>query len=303
MIRYLKREQLDETLWNDCIEKAVNHRIYGYAWYLDLVCETWDALVEDDYAAVFPLPYRKKCGVRYLYQPDFTQQLGLFSRVAITPGKTDSFLASIPGKFRFAEIFLNSDSFPGRYPTTVRNNYELDLSVGYDQIIRNYSTNLARNLRKREDTRLHVSPHPDIDMLISIFRSNRGETLSRWNDQTYQRLSRLIHSLEHRGQARAWGGYNETNELIAGAVFFFDHKHAILIFSALTPEGKDSGAMPLLIDHLIREFAGTPLILDFEGSMDPGLARFYGSFGADIRQYWFWKMNRLPSPLRWLRSS
>ncbi|MFO7723491.1 MAG: GNAT family N-acetyltransferase, partial [Bacteroidales bacterium] len=195
----------------------------------------------------------------------------------------------------------NSDSFPAFGHATARNNFELDLSVGYDQIVRHYASNLVRNLRKSEDAALQVSPHPDINMIISIFRANRGATLPRWNDQTYQRLRRLYHSLEHRGQARAWGIYNATNELVAGAVFFFDLKHAIMIFSGITPDGRETGAMPRLIDHVIKEFASTPLILDFEGSMDPGLARFYGSFGAEIRQYWFWKMNRLPIPFKWMR--
>ena len=40
---------------------------------------TWDALVEDDYVSVMPLPYRKKMGVTYIFPPTMTQQLGVFS--------------------------------------------------------------------------------------------------------------------------------------------------------------------------------------------------------------------------------
>ncbi len=39
----------------------------------------WDALVLDDYQAVMPLTWRSKFGIRYLYQPAFTQQTGIFS--------------------------------------------------------------------------------------------------------------------------------------------------------------------------------------------------------------------------------
>jgi hypothetical protein len=300
MIRHLTREQIDDARWDACIEEAVNHRIYGYSWYLDLVCESWDGLIEDDYSAVFPLPFRKKYGIRYLFQPDFTQQLGLFCRDEPPPAMVDSFLDAIPKRFWFAEICLNSSAFPAQHQATARNNYELNLEAPYPELSVHYSSNLQRNIRRGIKSGLQVSPHPDTGAIIRMFRENRGATLHRWNERTYQRLSRLFHTLEHRGQARAWGTYSSNNNLVAGALFFFDRKYAVMVFSGLTPEGKESGAMPFLLDHVIREFASTPLILDFEGSMDPGLARFYASFGADIRQYWFLKMNRLPVPLKWL---
>jgi len=43
------------------------------------VAENWDALVEDDYTAVMPLPWKKKYSFRYVYQPLNCQQLGIFT--------------------------------------------------------------------------------------------------------------------------------------------------------------------------------------------------------------------------------
>src|SRR5579864_8810325 len=101
MIRYLKRPDIDTGRWDGCIHQAGNSLIYGYHYYLDhMAAGQWDALVLDDYEAVMPLPWRRKFGIRYLYQPAFTQQLGIFSK---TPIPVDSFLAEAKRHFRFAE--------------------------------------------------------------------------------------------------------------------------------------------------------------------------------------------------------
>jgi hypothetical protein len=63
----------------NAIARSFNGIVYAYSWYLDIVSPGWDALVKDDYKSVMPLTWRKKYGIKYLYQPFFTQQLGVFS--------------------------------------------------------------------------------------------------------------------------------------------------------------------------------------------------------------------------------
>ena len=50
-------------------------------------------------------------------------------------------------------------------------------------------------------------------------------------------------------------------------------------------KGKANGAATFLIAELIASHAGKNLLLDFEGSMDEGVARFYKSFGAIEEHY------------------
>ena len=64
MIKYLKQSEIDYELWDECVAKSINSYIYGHSWYLDIVAGEWDALVEDDYKSVFPLPYRIKYGIK-----------------------------------------------------------------------------------------------------------------------------------------------------------------------------------------------------------------------------------------------
>jgi len=59
MIDYLLHSDIDKMKWDACIQKAFNGNIYALSWYLDVVHEGWEALVEDDYVRVMPLTGNK----------------------------------------------------------------------------------------------------------------------------------------------------------------------------------------------------------------------------------------------------
>src|ERR1700722_8552724 len=129
-IRYLKRKDIDTARWDQCINGSPNGLIYGFHYYLDhMAAGQWDALVLDDYAAVMPPPGPRKPGIRFLYQPAFTQQTGIFSHEALTPDVIQAFLAASARHFRFAEIFLNhGNPLPSLRPQV---NYILRLDAPY----------------------------------------------------------------------------------------------------------------------------------------------------------------------------
>ena len=136
MISYIERKQIDDVKWNACIDKAFNGNLYGYSWFLDIVGVEWDALVENDYERVFPLVFKKKFGVYYIYQPFFTQQLGLFSTIRLDPAALSLFIRAIPAKFKQAEINLNTlNKADGvEFSLVPQLNHELDLIHSYEKI-------------------------------------------------------------------------------------------------------------------------------------------------------------------------
>src|SRR3954466_15915014 len=105
-ISYVLRKNIDQEKWNNCIKQAGNGLIYAYSDYLDQMAGDWDGLVYGEYEAVMPLPWRKKYGIYYLYQPFLPAQLGLFGNT-IGPHLLSGFLKAIPEKFRLWEFSLN----------------------------------------------------------------------------------------------------------------------------------------------------------------------------------------------------
>ncbi len=296
MIKYISHKDIERNKWDACIDEAFNGMVYARSWWLDLLAPGWDGLVDNDYESVLPLVNGRKWGIHYLYQPFFTQQLGVFSKKVLSEQLVNEFIKAIPGKFRFAEINLNTFN---KYTGTEADismwlTHELDLIKPYESIAKGYASNLKRNLKKADSNKLTLVKNSKPEEIIRIFRENRGREITHLKEEHYAMLTRLIYAAIYKGLASTYGVFSPMNELCAGAIFMRSKKKAIFLFSGLSGMGKDLQAMPWLIDQFIQEHSQKHLTLDFEGSNDPNLARFYKGFGAKEITYPHLRINRLP---------
>lgn len=304
MIRYLTHSEINFTRWNDCLSNTAAGNIYGFSWYLDVICDgIWDGLVEDDYLSVMPLPLRKKYGQQYLYPPFFAQQTGIYSRKVTEENTGIEFLNAIPEKFRFIELNLNigHTGIPGSFEKIPRPDYMLDLNRNYEEIRKGYSDHHERNLKKSLQNDLTLFPSADASDIIAMFRKHRGQQVANLREGDYQRFERLLRAVADNASCRIWSVSDRNGIPCAGAVFFESGSKAYFIFSALTPGGRENGAMYFLIDSYIREMAGRIAALDYEGSADEGIARYYRGFGALEFIYLHIRRNRLPAPWKWFK--
>lgn len=295
MIRFLKHEMIDKARWDYSIGIAINGNLCAYSWYLDIVSPGWCALIEDDYEMVFPLTVSSKAGFKYIMQPYFTQQLGIYYRSETSENKLIEFLSSIPSFYKYIDINLNtSNAIQASNDVSEMTNLELDLISEYREIASGYQNNLQRNLKKAVQHKLTITKHVRPEEIISLFRANKGMELKHLNDNQYKIIQRIAYESLHKGIGEIWGAFDEFNQLVASILWVSSHQKAIFLFSALSESGKKMNAMPWLIDSFIRQNAGKPLTLDFEGSNDDGLARFYSSFGAKKVIYLRYTRNSLP---------
>ena len=79
MIEYLSGKEINREKWDMCVCSVPGCKPYAYSWYLDIMAPGWEALVDDDYDSVFPVPAFRKYGFYYIATPVFLQQLGIFS--------------------------------------------------------------------------------------------------------------------------------------------------------------------------------------------------------------------------------
>ncbi len=303
MIRYLTYSEVDKAKWDDCIRLSFNGNIYAYSWYLDIFAEGWAALIENDYTAVMPLTARKKWGFNYLFQPFFIQQLGVFSTDKLSPDKVNQFIQHIPNKYRYIEINLNTFNTCNLADFEITNflTHELDLISTHEAIFRNYSENTKRNVRKAVDAGLRVDYNVSPEKIIELFRNNRGRGISSYSENDYVNLLRLIKMCMQFKVGLSIGVLDEKNELCAGAFFVEQNNKVIFLFSGSNEKAKSTGAMAFLIDDFIKNNAQRNLTLDFEGSNDKNLARFYKSFGSKECVYLHVRKNNLPKLIRWLK--
>jgi len=295
LIVYLKHNEINKLKWDDCIIKSFNGNAYAYSWYLDIVHEGWDALVDDDYQRVMPLTLRTKYGLTYFYQPFYTQQLGVFSTTILNPDIVEKFIANIPKHVKVIDVnFNNLNSLDiKKYQTIVNNNYLLDLITDYPKLAHAYSTNTKRNLKKANSNNLTFMKGIKPEEVIGLFRDNRGRDIHKWGDENYLILNRLMYTAIHKGMGFTCGVYSEHNELCSGAFFLKNKTHLTFLFSGSNEIARNLGATTYLIDTVIKNNSPSNRILDFEGSNNENLARYYKGFGAKKSTYTRLEINRL----------
>ena len=295
MIVHLKHNDINKTKWDDCISHSFNGNAYVKSWYLDLVHEDWEALIEDDYQRVMPLTLKTKYGITYFYQPFFTQQFGVFSKKILNSDIIDTFIDKIPKHIKLIDVNFNSfnNIINDKYNTIRNTNYLLDLISDYPKLKSKYSTNTKRNIKKSLKSNLSFIKNIKPENVINLFKNNKGKDITSWNDSNYAVIQRIMYTSIHKGIGFTCGVYTDYNEICAAAFFLVSNNHLIFLFSGANEIAKSNGAMPMLIDTIISENSGTPLILDFEGSNNANLARFYRGFGAQKTSYTGLKINRL----------
>lgn len=302
-IEYQKQKDINLKKWDTCISKSINGIVYAYSWYLDIVSPGWDALVYGDYETVMPLTHNSKYSINYLYQPFFTQQLGIFSSNKIDDSLIQAFLNAIPLKYRFIEINLNKfnnvenlDGFVIRKNIT----YELDLIDNYENIFRKYNKNNIRNIRKAIQNKVTITKDISVNEVFELIQDSSKIPGIKKNHTSI--LHQLIAKALHYNAGHLYGAYNDKNNLCAVGFFVYANNKACFILSVTNDEGKEQGAMFLLIDEFIKDFSNRNIILDFEGSNVESIARFYKGFGANPFNYSSIRTNRLPFPFKLLKN-
>lgn len=299
-ISYIKHREIDDEKWTRCIENAANSRIYANNWHLDRTAVIWDALILADYEFVMPLPIRSKFGIPYIYQPLFCQQLGIFPQP--TNEIAELFYNALFKKYKYCDIHINSQNpallSKSKINFFPRVNYLLDLQYNYKSLAKSYSTNTKRNITKAAGNNFQFITGIQLEEYIEFRLQNLPDKFPK---KEINKLKSTISNGQFKGIGEIYGVYSPENELCA-AVYFCKWKNRVIYLNAVTNKtGKELGAMYFLVDSFLKENAERDLILDFEGSMVPGVARFYSGFGAITETYYQLKFNRLPLLFRWLK--
>lgn len=304
MIKYLEQHYIDQRKYNDCVRQDKSALFYAYSWYIGAVCDRWDLLVLNDYDAVWPVPVRFKWGIKYCYQPVAIQQLGIYSKRPLTVEESELFMEAFYATFRYADISLNEGQFEAFDLPAIsmqeQPNYVLNLNRPYQDIYEDYSTNLKRNLRKSEKEGLQLFDSDGPDDILELFKSYKAREL-KLQDNFFRDFKKVLYKCIHMGIASVYTVYGGPNTLLAGAFFVKHQGRAVFLFSAVSPYGRTVKAMPFLINEFIIYNSQKMDLLDFEGSKQEGLARFYKSFGAENRPYPSLQLNRLPKIISWLK--
>jgi len=274
----IEHRDIDIGRYDECIRRSEAGTVYAMSWYLDIVSPDWSLIMAKDYDFVMPLPIKTKFGIKYIIQPYFCQQLGVFAKTNLNEEVFDSFMKALP--YKYTNIQLNTSNKIRPNAKKLRPNYVLKLGRDIEEIQSSCKKNCIRNIKKAKTFEQRIE-ETDAEAYIKFISKNASDIL---NMEMLQLLNELIdRSLENNaGKVLTvmCGG------LVVAAVFIVFFKSKIYYLTPVSsPEGKQMQSMSLLIYHLIEKYCQKFEYLDFEGSAIKGVANFYAGFGAVPEYY------------------
>jgi hypothetical protein len=298
MIAYFKNNEIDREQWDSCIKKTSGVKPYAYSWYLDIMAPGWQALVDDDYESVFPIPGFKRFGIQYVSTPVFLQQLGAFSPDKLTSDVVYEFIDYIPDCFKLIDLCIKQKINTDGYKVTEKTNFEIDLSKPYETIYGNFSNDCRRNIessiRKNPELVTDILPNE----LVDLFIQNKGKIIHGIKDRDYQRLKKLMDFCIINKKGRLIGVREAGKKLIFGIFLVEVYGNKTILFTVNTPVSRQKRMGYFVINELIKNNSLTRAVLDFAGSSIPSIASFVESFGGERIPYYRIYRNSLIWPIR-----
>tara|TARA_B110000091_G_scaffold213211_1_gene261930 strand:+ start:1326 stop:2189 length:864 start_codon:yes stop_codon:yes gene_type:complete len=285
MIHRIERKDLDVEKYDACIATSVQSRVYAFSWYLDIVTENWEVLVLNDYEVVMPLPWKQKYFLKYITQPFFCQQLGIFSKESIAVKLQEKMIKNIPKKFIKTSINFNSDNFLTAKMKS-KNNSLLKIEEGYADNYNKFNNNRKRALKKASSAGLSFEENIAAKEFYNFYLLNDKNYLTHLSMKSV-----LQNILKLKTSVVKCYGIKRNTDLIAGVLLLVDSKRITYLIPVSSALGKKNGAATLLVAQIIKKYRHSNQILDFEGSMIPGVAKFYESFGAEKEHYYTFSKN------------
>ncbi|TVR89297.1 MAG: GNAT family N-acetyltransferase [Saprospirales bacterium] len=300
MIKLVQRSNLNLEAYNRVVTGCSSGLPYAESWFLDaLVGGNWKVLVSGDFEAVMPVPVKRSARhffKRIIAQPIMCQQLGVYG-FSEAPHTGFSDLYQQLYNMRPFGYSFNFHEEPPEAPPGLNlvkmPNYVIPLNKPHMELYDGYSTNLRRNLRKAQKAGLRFVFSRDEKLAGDLIRlkNGAGRPVGQWfklGSRKPVKYGKPALRLMEAAIEREKGFFAKVfldRELLSIAFFVKTSTRLVYLIAATQPGGKALGAGHFLVDGVIKKYAGRRVVLDFEGSKVPGIARFFKMFGSVEQPY------------------
>lgn len=291
------RRGISEERWSALVGASQDYAVFCNTWFLDAVSEgRWQALIWGDYEAAVPFIYVSKAGLLIALAPLWAMYLGPLGH-SLNAAASESLKKILHRRFGVYSLPMGASHTLFR-ATEVRPTYVLDLSAYSEP-----GSHHRRHVQKAKKNQLHFIDLLESQVFAEFFWEHRGRLAPGFKDYHQKYLLKLTDEAMKRECGLCCGAASQTGELQAAAFLIRNGTTAYYLDGTSDESGRASGAMFWLIHQaaFLLQAQGVHH-LDFCGSRNQGVARFYKGFGAELRHYplltggWLWFL--LPGKLR-----
>lgn len=293
-IKYLKNNEINLIRWDNCINNAINGNIFAYSWYLNILCEDWEALVLGDYEYVMPILHKITYKRSIIFSSKLGNRLGIFSNKLLTEEIVDTFIKNLPKKYSRIHILLNKfNKLTGKAATTQKT-YEIDLIQSHMKISTKYSSQFQKNLQTAYSKRISAVNGIMPNELINFSEKKNVISNPKLTKPDFIKLRMIIaHSLRYN-LGEVYGVYTENNTLCAAAFFLKSKRKIHLMFNCIDKNEIKTYALHYLIDKFIETHTEKNLTLNIENVILNDDLDFFTGVGAHEYRYKRFFVNHLP---------
>jgi hypothetical protein len=290
-IRILKNNEIDKIKWDSKLNESEIDFFFLNSWVWDLLHPEWNAIVINDYDSFMPIPFKKKLGLVYYFQPMFIREIPVYSK---NESHNRSLLEFLEHTLKLVNLNFNSEIGNSKLQGKFQ---ELIIDSNYDEIYKGYKTNTKRILKKNGLT-ISLKFDLSVDQFLSFFKSVKEEDIRHLKSAAVLRLVDFLNEVDKRNKAIIVGAYL-NNELISAA-YFIENKNTLYFMKGTSNLlGRKEGALFHIIDFMIKNKSKRITKIDFVGSNNNAIADFYKKFGATDVNYNIFKWNKLRGPLKY----
>ncbi|MEG0769826.1 MAG: GNAT family N-acetyltransferase [Ruthenibacterium sp.] len=274
--------------------------IFSQPWWLDAACgaENWDVfVVEQSGTLLAAMPYfiQEKDGIRKITKAPNTQNNGILfhypagqkypARLAFEEkmiNRVCDFIESLPidqYEQQFHYSFTNwMPFFWRRYSEITRYTYVIENPSDYEDVIKNYTSQVRNQLRKAEKT-VRCEELSDIAL---FFKVNEMSFLRQGRAIPYSLnfVQRIYDACKARDACKMLAAVDGEGHVHSVAFLVWDDASVYYLLNGTNPAYKASQANLFLIDQSIRIAGELGKKFDFEGSVILPIAHAFRDFGG-----------------------
>ncbi len=290
-IKLLKHVEIDTARYNDALMNSGAGSIFMESWVLDALAPGWQLLVYGNYESILPVVVNHKFRVKFPVQPPFMQQFSVVGKER----HTVLMLNFLRKKFYRGCINLGNTSLEltKEFRVKKRPNYVLNLNRSLEIIETSFSKDALKNLRKLRESGYTISSCTPV-VVIETYRKAWGNLNQGLGEVNFIAMSEFLSLAVSKNKVELKAIYSAAGDLLAAGAFLIGQNKLHYILGGPTELGKLEGATHALIYQIIKQFAGTDMVLDFEGSAIPGVAYFYQKFGAVSEPFYQISWSKFP---------
>lgn len=271
-------------------------------WWLDVACPQWDAAIAlkgERVVGIWPYATEQKLGVRLLRTPLLTPYFGphIFFPSDIKESNRDSFEHDIIEALlkQMPDAAVWSLSMPPGLKQAgllkskgldiqVKQTFLIDLEPGEDILFGNLKDSIRRNIRSAAKEIAIVNDPACIGQLCEYQKATftRKEVAQPYS---LAYMKHLLNACVANNMGALWVA-KKGSEIAAVVWNVWDAERSYYFMGAQNPASDNYTAMSALLWHsMLQAKERGNQSFDLEGSMDPGVEKFFRGFGGERELY------------------